>query len=443
MEKPNQANVKKERRGLSEKQVAWLMIAPAILIILVIAIWPVIRSFWISMYDVRLNDPTKSQIHSEYAIDVEKYANMHPLLLGAIDRETADAKGEGPQALDEMREQVLNVKQTLEAEGDFQQRYTEIDELLFAYKPVPEELKYVESSEEQITTMKTTFEGMHQRVLDLSTKQAFAKPEDLISLIKGIQGSIIEPNFVGLKYYGEFLTDSRMWASLGNTLFFTVVSVGVELALGLWIALLINRQFRGRGLVRASILIPWAIPTVISALMWKFMYDGQNGILAYLLDLFGLIPDMGWLLTTKAGAMISVIVSDVWKTTPFMALLLFAGLQTIPQSLYEAAEVDGATRRQQFFKITLPMLKSTIMVALVFRTLDAFRVFDLIYVLTGGGPANSTETISIYAYKTMFAQMDFGAGSALSVLVFLCVALISIGYIKLLGADLVGEKSGK
>jgi multiple sugar transport system permease protein len=152
---------------------------------------------------------------------------------------------------------------------------------------------------------------------------------------------------------------------------------------------------------------------------------------------------MGSLLTTKAGAMFSVIFADVWKTTPVMALLLFAGLQTIPQSLYEAAEVDGASKFQQFFRITLPMLKSSILVALLFRTLDAFRVFDLIYALTGGGPANSTETISIYAYKTMFAQMSFGEGSALAVVVFLCVALISIGYIKILGADLISDSSGK
>ena len=126
-----------------------------------------------------------------------------------------------------------------------------------------------------------------------------------------------------------------------------------------------------------------------------------------------------------------------------MALLLFAGLQTIPQSLYEAAEVDGASKTQQFFRITLPLLKSSILVALLFRTLDAFRVFDLIYALTGGGPANSTETISVFAYKTMFAQMSFGEGSALAIIVFICVALISIGYIKILGADLIGESRGR
>lgn len=141
--------------------------------------------------------------------------------------------------------------------------------------------------------------------------------------------------------------------------------------------------------------------------------------------------------------MFAVIFADVWKTTPFMALLILAGLQTIPKSLYEAAEVDGAGRIQQFFKITLPMLRTTILVALLFRILDAFRVFDLIYVLTGGGPANATETISVYAYKTMFAQMNFGAGSALAVIVFLCIAIISVLFVKLLGRDLISDGSGK
>jgi multiple sugar transport system permease protein len=162
-------------------------------------------------------------------------------------------------------------------------------------------------------------------------------------------------------------------------------------------------------------------------------------VMAKIFTEIGLIPNMGVLLTTKFWSMFAVIFADVWKTTPFMALLLLAGLQTIPQSLYEAAEVDGASKTQQFFKITLPMLKSTILVALLFRTLDAFRVFDRVYVLTGGGPANSTETISIFAYKTMFAQLNFGAGSALSVVVFICVALISLVFVKLLGSDLISD----
>jgi len=177
-------------------------------------------------------------------------------------------------------------------------------------------------------------------------------------------------------------------------------------------------------------------------MIWSYMYDGQSGIFAKWLTDLGIISDMGMLMSTKAGALFAVIFADVWKTTPFIALLLFAGLQTIPDSLYEAAQVDGATKWQRFFRITLPMLKSTILVALLFRTLDAFRVFDLIYVLTGGGPANSTESISIYAYKTMFAQLNFGAGSALSVIVFLCIAIICMIYVKILGSDIIAKRGG-
>jgi len=422
----------------SERRTGYLMVLPAVLIILVIAIYPVIRSFWISLHDVRLNDPAKNEIHTSSGLDMEKYANNYLLLLTSLRREETEAPPAGQATATALRTELEQLQSQLMSDAAFATRYRAVDALLAEYKPVPAGLKVLDVEEATSAQVQEQLTAMEQSILIASQQQAFARPDDVLGLTRGLRTAVIEPNFIGFRYYSEFLSDARMWASLWNTLLFTVLSVALELALGLWVALLINRTFRGRSFVRASILIPWAIPTVISALMWKFMYDGQNGIVAYLLTQVGAIPNMGWLLTTKAGALLSVIVADVWKTTPFMALLLFAGLQTIPDSLYEAAEVDGATKRQMFFRITLPLLKSTVMVALLFRTLDAFRVFDLIYVLTGGGPANSTETISIYAYKTMFAQMNFGAGSALSVIVFVCIALISILYIKLLGADLVG-----
>ncbi|PWK13835.1 carbohydrate ABC transporter permease [Tumebacillus permanentifrigoris] len=431
------------KKRLSEKQAGYLMVFPALLIILVIAIWPVVRSFWISLYDVRLNDPTKSQIHSSYGIDLERYANGFPLLKSNITKESQEVEPPVAKTLDAVMQSIQSADQELRQDQKFADQYKQVDDLLFDYKPVPEDLKFFDADKQKAEKLKQTLQDADKQLLDLANNKQLKHPDDVLGVVRGMEGSIIEPNFVGLAYYKQFLSDSRMWSSLGNTALFTVVSVVFELVLGLWIAVLINKQFVGRGLVRAAVLIPWAIPTVISALMWKFMYDGQNGILSHLMWQVGLISDPAVLLTTKAGAMFSTIFADVWKTTPFMALLLFAGLQTVPESLYEAAEVDGATKAQQFWRITLPMLKSSIMVALLFRTLDAFRVFDLIYVLTGGGPANSTETISIYAYKTMFAQMEFGAGSALSVLVFLCVALISMGYIKILGADLLGDNSGK
>jgi multiple sugar transport system permease protein len=431
------------RLSLSEKQMGYLLIFPAFLIIIMIAIWPVLRSFWISLHDIRLNDPTKTEIHHAYGLDMERYVNTLPNLLRYLTREAGSAEGAAKEQLMELKRQVERMKDSLNQEGGIGSRYETIDRLLLAFKPVPAEIKYVELSNGQIEKIRTTLRDVEARLTELNSQKLLQKPEGAIGVVQGISASIIEPNFIGFAYYKQFLTDSRMWAALANTFFFTAVSVAAELVLGLWIALLISKQFRGSGLVRAAVLVPWAVPTVISAMMWKFLYDGQNGIVAHLFELAGLVPDMATLLTTKAGAMFSVILADVWKTTPFMALLLFAGLQTIPQSLYEAAEVDGANKLQRFFRITLPMLKSTILVSLLFRTLDAFRVFDLIYALTGGGPANSTETISILAYKTMFAQMSFGEGSALAIIVFLCVALISIGYIKILGTDLLGESSGR
>src|SRR5699024_1027543 len=173
------------------------------------------------------------------------------------------------------------------------------------------------------------------------------------------------------------------------------------------------RAFKGRGFVRASVLIPWAVPTAVAAMMWGFLYDGQSGIVAHYLEVLHIIPGASWLLSTGSGGLFSIILADVWKTTPYMALLLLL-----------------------FFIITLPLLKSSSLVALLFITLDAFRVFDLIYVLTGGRAANSTESISVYAYKVLFAQQNFGEASTLSVNVFLCVAFISFIYVKLIGSDL-------
>lgn len=423
--------------------MGYLLIFPAMLIILAIAIWPVVRSFWISLHDIRLNDPTKTEIHNSYGLDMERYVSTLPNLLRYLTREAGAAEGTAKEQLSEIKQSVEAMRDSLNQSGEIDSRYQQIDQLLLDFKPVPAELKYVELTSEQAESIRTALGHVEANLSQLAKMKLLNKPEGAMGVVQGVSAAIIEPNYVGFAYYKQFLTDSRMWAALYNTLFFTVISVAVELLLGLWIAMLINKPFRGRSLVRAAVLIPWAIPTVISAMMWKFLYDGQNGVVAHLFELTGLVSDMGTLLTTKGGAMFSVILADVWKTTPFMALLIFAGLQTIPQSLYEAAEVDGASRLQQFFRITLPMLKSTLLVALLFRTLDAFRVFDLIYALTGGGPANATETISILAYKTMFAQMSFGEGSALAIIVFLCVALISIGYIKILGADLLGENSGK
>jgi multiple sugar transport system permease protein len=239
-------------------------------------------------------------------------------------------------------------------------------------------------------------------------------------------------HFVGFQNYITLFHDPRFWSATLNTIIFTVVSVLIELVLGIVMALLMNKNFKATGLVRASVLIPWAIPTVVSALMWKFIYNDQFGVLNDILMRLGLINNYKAWLGTPSLAMGAAIFADVWKTAPFMALLILAGLQNIPQELYEAATVDGASFLRQFFSITLPLLKSTILIALIFRTLDAFRVFDLIFVLTGGGPGNSTEVLSIYAYKTLFRNLDFGMGSAIAVIIFIFVFIFAMFYIRLL-----------
>jgi multiple sugar transport system permease protein len=431
-----------KRMELSERSIGYLFVLPTLIIILLIAIWPVIRSFWISLHDVRLNNPAKTEIHDQYGIDMEGYLNTAPFLISALDSEIQHAKAQKDR-LQDIRDEVQKLSDLLNQEKGVKKRYDQVNDLLTDFKPVPPDLKYANIQNETAQKVKQSLSHIRTELEDMKKQGVLQKPRDVIGLTDGFQSALISPNYVGLQYYRQFAQDPRMWASLENTLVVTVISVALELVFGLWIAMLLNKQFIGRGWVRASVLIPWAIPTVISALMWKFLFDGQNGIVAKLFEVLHIVPNMGELLTTKWGSMFAIIVADVWKTTPFMALLLLAGLQTIPQSLYEAAEVDGASRFQKFVKITLPLLKPTILVALLFRTLDAFRIFDLVYVLTGGGPGNATETISIYAYKTMFAQMNFGAGSALSVIVFLCVAVISMVFVKVLGTDLVPSGRSK
>ncbi len=238
--------------------------------------------------------------------------------------------------------------------------------------------------------------------------------------------------YIGLNNYMKLFKDERFWNATYNTLFFTIVSVAMELVIGFAMALVMNMPFKGRGLVRAAVLVPWAIPTTISATMWKFMYHDQFGVLNDILLRLGLIDQYKSWLGSTLSALWCAIIADVWKTAPFMGLLLLAGLQTIPAELYESATVDGAGKIRRFFNITVPLIMPTMLVALIFRTLDAFRVFDLIFVMTGGGPGNSTETLSMYAYTMLFRNLDFGLGSAIAVLIFIFVFLISLIYIYLL-----------
>jgi multiple sugar transport system permease protein len=235
--------------------------------------------------------------------------------------------------------------------------------------------------------------------------------------------------FTGLGNYRFLLTDDRFWNALGNTVYFTAASVSLELLLGLGVALLLNRTFRFRGGVTALVLVPWAIPTVVSARMWEWMYNTDLGILNHLLGM-----QINWL-GSPFWAMNAAVVMDVWKTTPFVAILLLSGLKLIPGEVIQAARIDGAGGWSLFRRITLPLLMPVILVVLIFRTMDAFRVFDAVYVLTGGGPANTTETLSIYAYKVLFQTLQFGYGSTLAIVVFLCMGAMSLLYLRALKAE--------
>lgn len=229
-----------------------------------------------------------------------------------------------------------------------------------------------------------------------------------------------EHRFVGLANYGFLLRDGRFWTAVGNTAYFSVVSVAVELVLGLSFALLLDARFRGRGLARAAVLVPWAIPTVVSARLFGWLFNPDFGLLTRAFPLH----DATWL-GTPGWAMHAAILVDVWKTTPFVALMLLAGLQGLPRDVLQAARVDGASRWTIFWRVTLPLLRPTLVVTLLFRALDAVRVFDAVYVLTEGGPANTTETLSIYAYKTLMRAGDFGYGSTLAVATFACVGVVA------------------
>jgi len=241
--------------------------------------------------------------------------------------------------------------------------------------------------------------------------------------------------FVALAHFGEALGDARLGAAAAHTLLFVAVSVALELALGLGLALLLHRPFRGRGAARTLALLPWAMPTVVVALVWRFLFEGEQSAMNRLLAVPGAAPVV-WF-ADALWAWVPLVAADVWKTSPFVALLLLAGLQGIDPALYEAARVDGAGAWQRFWQITLPLLRPALLVALLFRALDALRVFDLVYVLTGGGPGTATEPLALYTFEVLFQDLRFGFGSALSVLVFLSAFALSWLYVRLAGAALL------
>ncbi|PKM51027.1 MAG: ABC transporter permease [Firmicutes bacterium HGW-Firmicutes-7] len=400
-------------------KIGYLLILPAMIFVMIFSLWPVFQSATYSLFDYQLNDQTKSRLSISNQYNLELFQETNRYLNFYLDSEKETA------TLEQSKEKIDALLQKINAyETDILSNYGEE--------------KVVKISEDEKNDLEAFAQTVIQSINEIYAlnDEGFAIEEDVLAVTGGYDSSMIKPNFIGLNNYKQALKDTRVRTALLNTLVFTFFSISLELVFGILLALIMNKAMFGRGLIRSLSLIPWAIPTVVSALIWLYLYNGSSGVVAMIFSKIGLISKPTDLLLTSTAAMGAVILADVWKTTPYMALLLLAGLQTIPNTVYEASAVDGAHKLQQFFRITLPMLKPSILVALLFRTLDAFRVFDLIYVLTGGGPGGKTETISIYAYKAMFAQTKFGYGSALTIIIALCVAIICYFYIKVLNVDI-------
>jgi ABC-type sugar transport system permease subunit len=255
--------------------------------------------------------------------------------------------------------------------------------------------------------------------------------------------------FIGVGHFAEALTDPRFGGALVRTVLFAAVTVPLELGLGLALALIMDASMRSatvasrgrtQGLVRVAVLLPWAIPTVVAALVWRFMFDAQSGIVNPGLRAAGFVdPSFDWFVH-PLSAWVPIAGADVWKTTPFVAILLLAGLQTIDAELYDAARVDGAGPVRRFVTITLPLLGPALIAAAAFRALDALRLFDLAYVLTGGGPGTATEPLSLYAFIALMQRLRFGYGSALSVMVFLLTFTFALVCARGLGRSALGHR---
>jgi len=241
--------------------------------------------------------------------------------------------------------------------------------------------------------------------------------------------------FVGLDNYINVLTDKTFWQSTGRTFYFSFVSIGLEMVLGILIALLLNERIRGSAFLRTIIILPWAVPTIVNGAMWKWIYHPEYGALNALLTQLNIIPQYQSWLSKPWLAMNMVILADVWKMTPLVVIFLLAALQMSNKSVYEAASVDGAGLLQRFYILTLPHLKPTILVIIVMRTMEAFKVFDLIYALTMGGPSDGTKVLTYQAYIQAFKNMHFSVGATISFLIALIIGMITFIYVKVLKSE--------
>lgn len=397
----------------------FLFILPLLIFIGVFSIYPIVTSFMYTFFDYRINDQTANSFYLSERFNGELFYEDCDYINYFLDDDKTLMSEEDQKAVEEIQATVSSVMSEYEnAKGTEKISSDKKDELV-AFK-------------EKLITDIT---ALYDKYPDVE----FYNKDKIPEILDEMDTCIVKSNFIGLKAYGNLIKDTRFWKALGHTLIFTVISVGIELVLGMLLALIMNKAMKGIGLVRTVALIPWAIPTAVSAMIWSYLYDGSYGIVSFLFNKLGIINSQSAMLLTSHGAMSAAIIADVWKTTPYMALLLLAGLQVIDRGLYESSAIDGAGPVVTFFKITLPLVKPSLLVALLFRTLDAFRVYDLIAILTGGGPGNGTESLSIYAYKLMFDQSNYGYSSVVVMGMFVVVAIIAFLYVKVLGADVMGN----
>ena len=397
----------------------FLFILPLLIFIGVFSIYPIVTSFMYTFFDYRINDQTANSFYLSERFNGELFYEDCDYINYFLDDDKTLMSEEDQKAVEEIQATVSSVMSEYEnAKGTEKISSDKKDELV-AFKE----------------KLRTDITALYDKYPDVE----FYNKDKIPEILDDMDTCIVKSNFIGLKAYGKLIKDTRVWKALGHTLIFTVISVGIELVLGMLLALIMNKAMKGIGLVRTVALIPWAIPTAVSAMIWSYLYDGSYGIVSFLFNKLGIINSQSAMLLTSHGAMSAAIIADVWKTTPYMALLLLAGLQVIDRGLYESSAIDGAGPVVTFFKITLPLVKPSLLVALLFRTLDAFRVYDLIAILTGGGPGNGTESLSIYAYKLMFDQSNYGYSSVVVMGMFVVVAIIAFLYVKVLGADVMGN----
>lgn len=394
----------------------FLFILPLLVIIGIFSLYPIVSSFAYNFFNYRVFDQQNNRMRLSSTFNLDLFKEDCQYLIRNLDNDMT--------LVDEA------------ATGEFASIKTEIEGLLTFGG---ENSGTVSINEEDAAALTASVDSIEQKIKELYSKHpdvTFYHAEDMPILISEMRTCFIGSNFSGLENYRRLLGDERFFKALGTTAIFMVISVTCEFVLGMALALIMNKAIKGIGLVRTTALVPWAIPTAVSALIWGYLYDGSSGIISHLFTNLGLVSAPQNMLLTSSGALVSAILADVWKTTPYMALLLLAGLQIIDRGLYESASIDGSGVVNTFFRITLPLMKPSILVALLFRMLDAFRVYDLLAILTNG----RIESLSVYAYQLMMGQGNYGYGSVVVVAMFICVAVIAFFFVKILGAEVISNE---